>query len=170
MLDYLFREEFFPNLQSKPPLAQLVAVSSCPWFLFLTLQFSPYFPSAHQPVPKLRRAGETTVLHKIKPALNLLPPAVPPQSGCPPVARRRRRALRGSRHPRHPALPALRAPCPGCRASPPCLHTGGRFVLPTHAFVVYSWLCDTVKLASSAPGASPIDETPYKHFIFFFFS
>lgn len=35
--------------------------------------------------------------------------------------------------------------------------------------MVYSRLCDTAKLASSAPGASPIDETPYKHFILFFF-
>jgi len=30
MPDYSFLEEIFPNIQSKPPLTQLEAISSCP--------------------------------------------------------------------------------------------------------------------------------------------
>ena len=35
MLDHTFGEEIFPNIQSKPPLAQLEAVSSCPITCYL---------------------------------------------------------------------------------------------------------------------------------------
>ena len=35
MLDNPFGEEIFPNIQSKPPLAQLEAISSCPIACYL---------------------------------------------------------------------------------------------------------------------------------------
>ena len=35
MLDNPFSEEIFPNIQSKPPLVQLEAVSSCPITCYL---------------------------------------------------------------------------------------------------------------------------------------
>ncbi|KAK4827151.1 hypothetical protein QYF61_015105 [Mycteria americana] len=53
MLDNLFSEEKFPNIQSKPPLAQLEAISSCPITCYLgqetdphlsTTSFQPLFP------------------------------------------------------------------------------------------------------------------------------
>ncbi|KAK4827978.1 LOW QUALITY PROTEIN: hypothetical protein QYF61_022680 [Mycteria americana] len=42
MLDNPFSEEKFPNIQSKPPLAQLEAISSCPITCYLGEETSPH--------------------------------------------------------------------------------------------------------------------------------
>ncbi|KAK4810753.1 hypothetical protein QYF61_007727 [Mycteria americana] len=42
MLDHPFSEEKFPNIQSKPPLAQLEAISSCPITCYLGEETDPH--------------------------------------------------------------------------------------------------------------------------------
>ncbi|KAK4816835.1 hypothetical protein QYF61_023899 [Mycteria americana] len=42
MLDNPFSEEIFPNIQSKPPLAQLEAISSCPITCYLGEETDPH--------------------------------------------------------------------------------------------------------------------------------
>ncbi|KAK4810751.1 LOW QUALITY PROTEIN: hypothetical protein QYF61_007725 [Mycteria americana] len=42
MLDHPFSKEIFPNIQSKPPLAQLKAVSSCPITCYLGEETDPH--------------------------------------------------------------------------------------------------------------------------------
>ncbi|KAK4821733.1 hypothetical protein QYF61_000775, partial [Mycteria americana] len=42
MLDNPFREEKFPDIQSKPPLAQLEAISSCPITCYLGEETDPH--------------------------------------------------------------------------------------------------------------------------------
>ena len=45
MLDNPFSEEIFPNIQSKPPLVQLEAVSSCPVTCYLGEETDPHLPT-----------------------------------------------------------------------------------------------------------------------------
>ncbi|KAK4810580.1 hypothetical protein QYF61_007317, partial [Mycteria americana] len=45
MLDHPFSKEIFPNIQSKPPLAQLEAVSSCPIACYLGEETDPHLPT-----------------------------------------------------------------------------------------------------------------------------
>ncbi|KAK4807092.1 hypothetical protein QYF61_018433 [Mycteria americana] len=46
MLDNPFSEEKFPNIQSKPPLAQLEAISSCPITCYLGEETDPHLSTA----------------------------------------------------------------------------------------------------------------------------
>ncbi|KAK4820115.1 hypothetical protein QYF61_020347, partial [Mycteria americana] len=46
MLDNPFGEEIFPNIQSKPPLAQLEAISSCPMACYLGEETDPHLSTA----------------------------------------------------------------------------------------------------------------------------
>ncbi|KAK4833009.1 hypothetical protein QYF61_027111 [Mycteria americana] len=46
MLDNPFGEDFFPNIQSKPPLAQLEAISSHPIACYLGEETDPHLSTA----------------------------------------------------------------------------------------------------------------------------
>ena len=54
MLHHPFSEEIFPNIQSKPPLVQLEAVSSCPVTCYLGEETDP--TCLHPPFRQLQRA------------------------------------------------------------------------------------------------------------------
>ncbi|KAK4820818.1 hypothetical protein QYF61_007212, partial [Mycteria americana] len=64
MLDNPFREEKFPNIQSKPPLAQLEAISSCPITCYLGEETDPHLSTtSFQTLHQLRCPSLDTLQH-----------------------------------------------------------------------------------------------------------
>ncbi|KAK4823926.1 hypothetical protein QYF61_008312 [Mycteria americana] len=79
MLENPFSEEKFPNLQSKPPLVQLEAISSCPITCYLGEETDPHFSTAsfqdkqsQLPQPLLRRLLLQTLHQLCCPSLDTL--------------------------------------------------------------------------------------------------
>ncbi|KAK4818814.1 hypothetical protein QYF61_019743 [Mycteria americana] len=64
MLDNPFSEEKFPNIQSKPPLAQLEAISSCPITCYLGEEINPHLSTtSFQTLHQLRCPSLDTLQH-----------------------------------------------------------------------------------------------------------
>ncbi|KAK4827323.1 hypothetical protein QYF61_016573 [Mycteria americana] len=72
VLDNPFREEKFPNIQSKPPLVQLEAISSCPMACYLGEETDP-----HLSTPSFQAVVESDEVSPQPPFLQAKQPQVP---------------------------------------------------------------------------------------------